>query len=147
MVLASKPRSIYKQIRNDTSSTVCIASQWARKMCHIHLSLHAHALSCKNHLLISPVAIGYQWISCTSNFVKRINHTKRTNSQRPTKLENLHKLVLVLWNLHEETISDNSWRTTSPDSLSQQYPILTAILSTHVIPSSTFSNAHNVNIL
>ena len=65
MVLANKARSIYKQIRNDTSSTVCIASQWARKTCHIHLILHAHALSCKNHLLISPVAIGYQWISCT----------------------------------------------------------------------------------
>ena len=147
MILANKPRSICKQIRNDTSSTVCIASQRARKRCHTHLMLHAHALSCKNHLLISPVAIGYPWISCTSNIIKRINHTKRINSQRTTKLENLHKLILVLWNLHEVTISDNNWRTTSPNSLSQQYPILTAILSTHFIPSSTFSNAHNVNIL
>lgn len=95
----------YKQIQNDTSSTVCIASQRARKTCHIHLMPHAHGLSCKNHLLISPVAIGYQWISCTSNIIKRINHTKRINSQRGTKLENLHKLILVLWNLHEVTIS------------------------------------------
>lgn len=83
---------------------------------------------------------------CYHSYYHRGHGRPNNNNNNTTKLENLHKLILVLWNLHKVTISDNDWRTTSPDSLSQQYPILTAILSTHVIPSSTFSNAHNVNI-
>ena len=134
------------QTNTDTSSTVCIASQGAPKTCHIHLTLHVHVLSCKNHLLISPVArtIRFHWISMDTMYIKHYQTYQSYQENQFPKNDKTGKYTQTNIGAIEftQSIPAKNWRTTNQDrhcpAISNNIQYLRLLLSMEINPFHSF---------